>query len=98
MMASSSVDITALKMKLYDACAPLVAEDPTIIFNQAFIFDLGIIPNRDVNVLLKVTQALVNDKLFKILQSEGLAWRLRSQEEARQSVLPPSSSAHKLKL
>jgi DNA-directed RNA polymerase III subunit RPC6 len=85
-MASRSVDIAALKTQLYDACAPLVAEDPRKYFNQASIFELGIIPNDDVNILLKVTQALVDDKLFKILQSEGLAWRLRSVEEARKSV------------
>jgi DNA-directed RNA polymerase III subunit RPC6 len=88
-MASSAADITALKAKLYDACLPLVEDDPKRYFNQASIFDLNIIPNNDVNILLKVTQALVNEKLFKILQSEGLAWRLRSVEEARKFVFPP---------
>ena len=88
-MASSTADITALKAKLYDACLPLVEYDPKRYFNQASIFDLNIIPNNDVNILLRVTQALVNEKLFKILQSEGLAWRLRSVEEARKFVFPP---------
>jgi DNA-directed RNA polymerase III subunit RPC6 len=91
-MASSAADIAALKTKVYDACLPLTAEDPKRYFNQAFIFELGIIPNNDLHILLKVTQALVNEKLFKILQSDGLAWRLRTVDEARKSVpsLPPS--------
>lgn len=88
-MASSGADIAALKTKLYDACAPLVAQNPRMYFNQASIFDLDVIPNNDVNILLRVTQALVDDKLFKILQSEGLAWRLRSVEEARKFVSLP---------
>ena len=91
----SSPDIAALKTQVYEACVPLAAEDPRKYFNQANLFDLGIIPNNDVNILLKVTQALVDEKLFKILQSEGLAWKLRSQEEARKFVprpLPPSQS------
>ncbi|KAG0651389.1 putative DNA-directed RNA polymerase III subunit rpc6 [Hyphodiscus hymeniophilus] len=75
-------DIAALKTALYDACLDL-SDNPRTFFNQATIFDLGVIPNNDVNILLKVTQALVDEKLFKILQSEGLAWRLRSHEEAR---------------
>lgn len=89
-MASSGVDIAALKQQLYDACLPSALKDPRKYFNQSSIFDLGIIPNNDVNLLLKVTQALVDEKLFKILQSEGLAWRLRTQEEARKFVSSPT--------
>ena len=89
-MASSAPDVAALKIQLYEACLNLT-DNPKAFFNQATIFDLGIIPNNDVNILLKVTQALVDERLFKILQSEGLAWRLRTQEEARKSVSLPSS-------
>ena len=84
-MASGAQDIAALKSQLYDACLN-VADSPRQYFNQATIFELGIIPNNDVNILLKVSQALVDERLFKILQSEGLAWRLRSQDEARKFV------------
>ena len=89
-MANSGVDIAALKTQLYDACLETVKQDPRKYFNQSTIFELNIIPNNDVNLLLRVTQGLVDEKLFKILQSEGLAWRLRTQDEARKfDSLPP---------
>lgn len=95
-MASSATDIAALKNKLYEACLPFVEEDPKKYFNQASIFELGIIPNNDVHILLRVTQALVDEKLFKIYTQEGLAWRLRSQDEARKSVPLFSSSSYRI--
>jgi len=96
-MASSSAsaptaqgfDIAALKTVIYDACVPFTEDDPKIVFHQPFIFDLNLIPNNDVNILLLVTQTLVDEKLFKIVHdTEGMGWRLRSAEDAKKSVLP----------
>jgi DNA-directed RNA polymerase III subunit RPC6 len=95
-MASSSgsqkVDIPALRKELYDACKPLVAETPNLIFNQTSILDLDIIPGNDINILLAVTQGLVDEKKFKILQSDTLSWMVRSEEDARKLVNPPLQS------
>jgi DNA-directed RNA polymerase III subunit RPC6 len=87
-MALSSTQLVSYKNKIYDACLPLIAEDPTKTFSQSSILELGIIPDNDLRILLQVSQALVNDKLFKIIEGNGLAWRLRSQEEAKKYVVP----------
>jgi DNA-directed RNA polymerase III subunit RPC6 len=77
--ASTDLDVQALKDSVYDACAPF----GSVVFNQSVLFGLGIIEDGDVNTLLMVTQGLVDDKLFKVVHSEGLGWKLRSREEAR---------------
>jgi DNA-directed RNA polymerase III subunit RPC6 len=86
-MASSSssnlLDIPALKTKIYDALLPPATLDPQHVFNQDYILALGIIPNGDLQVLLRVVQTMVNEKLFKLVQSDGLGWRLRTLDEAK---------------
>jgi DNA-directed RNA polymerase III subunit RPC6 len=91
-MASGSAprgaDIPALKTALYDACVPFATGDPKTVFNQSNLFGLGIIPEGDLNALLTVTQGLVDEKLFKVVHSEGLGWKLRSREEAKKFAAP----------
>jgi DNA-directed RNA polymerase III subunit RPC6 len=82
--AAQGIDITALKTNIYDACAGVAAQNSKMVFRQASILELDQIPNNDVLVLLQVTQALVDEKLFKIVHdSDGMGWRLRSVEEAK---------------
>lgn len=79
--APKELDIAALKTAVYDACLPF----NDVVFTQSLLFGLGIIKDGDLNTLLTVTQGLVNDKLFKVVHSEGLGWKLRSKEEAKKS-------------
>jgi DNA-directed RNA polymerase III subunit RPC6 len=89
--APQAMDISALKTALYDACSHLARQQ---VLNQTILFGLGIIPNDDIHTLLTVTQALVDEKLFKVVHSEGLGWKLRSQEDARKSVVQSPHSLH----
>jgi DNA-directed RNA polymerase III subunit RPC6 len=86
--ASIDLEIVSLKNRLYDACVPLA----NIVFNQTILFDLGIVKDGDLNTLLTVTQGLVDDKLFKVVHSEGLGWKLRTRDEARK--LEPSAPGY----
>lgn len=81
---SKELDIPALKTALYDACVSFSKE----VFNQSVLFGLGVIPDGDLNTLLTVTQGLVDEKLFKVVHSEGLGWKLRSREEAKKLGAP----------
>jgi DNA-directed RNA polymerase III subunit RPC6 len=56
------------------------------VFNQSSLLELGVIPNDDIQVLMQVTQRLINEKLFKYVQAEGLGWKLRTLEEAKKFV------------
>jgi DNA-directed RNA polymerase III subunit RPC6 len=84
--ASTGMDTAALKTALYDACVPFAQE----VFNQSILFGLGVIREGDLNTLLTVTQGLVDEKLFKVVHSEGLGWKLRSREEAKKLDAPCS--------
>lgn len=78
-----------MKNALYDACLPF----PTTVFNQTVLFGLSIIKDGDINTLLLVTQGLVDEKLFKVVHSEGLGWKLRTRDEARKlDALSPDIS------
>lgn len=85
-MASSSAaeafvapDIQDLKNRLYEVCA----QDPNEIYNQNDLFDLEIVQRPNLVLLLKVCQALVDARLFKLLTRDGgTVWQARSQEEA----------------
>jgi hypothetical protein len=92
-MASSSAlvdpvtnDIPALGKSLYDACLPFMQQNSKKVFNQSSLLELGVIPNDDIQVLMQVTQRLINEKLFKYVQAEGLGWKLRTLEEAKKFV------------
>jgi DNA-directed RNA polymerase III subunit RPC6 len=84
---SQGTDITALKTKLYDACVEEAQELPRAVFHQNSIFELQVIPNNDIQILLNVAQKLVDEKLFKAVnEGGGLGWMLRTVDEARKSV------------
>jgi DNA-directed RNA polymerase III subunit RPC6 len=93
-MASSSsaaLETATLKNTLYDACLPSTEQDPKLVFSQASLLELGVIPNNDLNKLLLVTQKLCDDRLFNTVTSHGLGWRLRSREDAKKYyLLPPN--------
>jgi DNA-directed RNA polymerase III subunit RPC6 len=81
-------DITALKTELYEACVPFAKDNPKIVFHQADIFDLDIIPNNDVQILLKVSQLLLDEKLFKVVHNtDGMGWKIRTVDEAKKHVI-----------
>lgn len=92
-MASESVsaaqpqgeDIAALKKDLYTACStsPSAAKG----FRQQDLLDFEIIPDDDINLVLQVAQALVNEKLLWIFHdADGIGWNVRSKEDAAKFV------------
>lgn len=89
-MASSSAsaafvppDIDDLKERLYSAC--ISHQDTT--FDQNEMFEFGIIQDRNVLLLLKVCQALVDARLFRLLNRDGTTvWQARPREEANKWV------------
>ncbi|KAH8679918.1 RNA polymerase Rpc34 [Tricladium varicosporioides] len=84
-MAGPANDMTALKESLYLACVSTADDDPKLVFHQDTLKSFGIIPNNDINILLPVIQALVNDKLLKAVHdgTGGIGWRLRTEDEAK---------------
>lgn len=73
-------DIKGLKASLYEMCK----DDVGKMYRQSDLLDLGIVPNNDPTILLKVTQALVDEKLFKMVHDgANIAWMPRSQEDAK---------------
>lgn len=75
-----AVDITGLKAALYDMCKDDVGQ----MYRQNDLLELGVIPGNDPSTLLKVTQALVDEKLFKMVHDgANIAWMSRSQEDAK---------------
>ena len=73
-------DINGLKAALYE----MVKEDVGQMYRQSDLLDLGVIPGNDAVVLLKVAQALVDEKLFKMVHDgANIAWMARSQEDAK---------------
>ncbi|KAL8766137.1 MAG: hypothetical protein Q9209_006977 [Squamulea sp. 1 TL-2023] len=76
-----SVSSHEIKHTLYARCASLPTET---IFSQHDLLDLGIIPNRDIKLLLRCTQDLTGDGLFRLLTRDGRAcWRVVKQEDAQ---------------
>ncbi len=77
-----------MKDQVYDACVPIAEEERNYVFFQPDIFDLDVIPNNDVQILLQVIQMLLDEKLFKVVANNeyGAGWRLRTKEDARRYV------------
>jgi DNA-directed RNA polymerase III subunit RPC6 len=74
-------DISNLKTSLYDLCKD---DGPGQMYRQSDLLDLGVIPNNDMSTLLKVTQALVDEKLFKMVHDgSNIAWVARSEADAQ---------------
>jgi len=82
------VQTTALKDEIYNASVPVANDNPDFVFHQDDFFGFDIIPNDDVEQLMKVLQALVNEKLFKLVSDGTLGWKVRSEEDAKKSVSP----------
>lgn len=81
-------ELTALKSTLYLKLVEDQGEDSGTVYHQNDILDQNVIPNRKLEILLDVTQQLVNEKLFKPVQNMGeLGWVLRTPAEAKQYVL-----------
>ncbi|KAL2137272.1 hypothetical protein VTI74DRAFT_5003 [Chaetomium olivicolor] len=87
--ADNPAKIAILKDALYEEIRQHGSE--TRLFTQRELLDLNIIPNGDVGLLLKVVQALTDDKLLVgITNHAGLAWRWRSREEAKKYTSLPN--------
>jgi len=87
---ASAPDIAALKDAVYNGCFAVWEEnglDPKMTFRQQDIIDLDVIPGDDLQVLLQVVQKLIDDKLFRTMMTDGVAWMLRTAEDAKRYVL-----------
>ncbi|PBP22467.1 DNA-directed RNA polymerase III subunit RPC6 [Diplocarpon rosae] len=91
-MASASAPddvamMTALKDAVYEGCLAVWDEndrDPKFSFRQSDIQDLDAMQQHDdVEILLRVVQRLLDEKLFKVVHADGVAWKLRTVEEAK---------------
>jgi DNA-directed RNA polymerase III subunit RPC6 len=82
-IADDSAKLQILKDALYDEIRQHGSE--TRLFGQQDLLDLNIIPKNDVTLLVRVIQALTDDKLLVGTTNHhaGLAWRWRSREEAK---------------
>ncbi|KAI4227771.1 MAG: hypothetical protein L6R40_008182 [Gallowayella cf. fulva] len=70
-----------IKNALYARCASVPTET---IFSQHDLLGLGIIPDRDIKLLLQCTQELTSEGLFKLLHRDGRAcWRVVKREDAQ---------------
>ncbi|KAL8984223.1 MAG: hypothetical protein Q9205_001753 [Flavoplaca limonia] len=79
--AKSGSSPLEIKNALYARCASLPTET---IFSQHDLLDLGIIPNKDIKLLLQSTQELTGEGLFKLLTRDGRAcWRVVKKEDAQ---------------
>lgn len=84
-MASSSgsgpAQVDELKERLYNICAD---GDAHRVFRQEDLMDFGVIPNSDAGLLLRVTQKLCDEKLFKMVRDgSNIGWMYRSREDAK---------------
>lgn len=82
-LADDSAKLKILKDALYEEIRQHGSE--TRLFSQRDLMDLNIIPNGNVMLLVRVVQALCDDKLLvgTTNHQAGLAWRWRSREEAK---------------
>ncbi|KAK4240443.1 hypothetical protein C8A03DRAFT_13253 [Achaetomium macrosporum] len=89
-IADDSAKLQILKDALYDEIRQHGSE--TRLFGQQDLLDLNIIPRNDVTLLVRVIQALTDDKLLVGTTNHhaGLAWRWRSREEAKKYTSLPN--------
>jgi hypothetical protein len=81
-------DFKTLKERIYNECWDGVAsgeETRNTVFSQTDLMDLGIIPESDIEVLLQIVQALVDEKKFKAMSTSPttIGWCVRSEDEAK---------------
>ncbi|KAK2743883.1 34-kDa subunit of RNA polymerase III (C) [Myotisia sp. PD_48] len=81
-MASRAKDPASLATAIYDRCLSDFPQDR--LFHQQDLLGLGIIPNDDLSLLLTCTQVLVDQSLFRLLQTKDdrLAWKIIAQSDA----------------
>lgn len=93
MVKFSDGNISVLKRQLYEACFLIQERDQSHVFHQNEFQEFDHISfDNDIQILLRVVQELLDDKLFKMVHdSEGMGWKLRSQEEATKCVNKSSS-------
>jgi DNA-directed RNA polymerase III subunit RPC6 len=86
MAESESVKVDVLKDALYEACSE--HGDDRRLFTQADLLGLNILPTHDVGLLMRLVQALTNERLFVAVTDVrvGLAWRFRRREDAEKCV------------
>ncbi|KAJ5225047.1 hypothetical protein N7468_006272 [Penicillium chermesinum] len=92
---ASAGSVAELASQLYDACAEHPDSDRA--WYQGALLDLNIIPKgpNEIELLLQCTQSLVDQKLFRLLETQNkrLAWRIVSREDAEKlSNLNPDES------
>ena len=70
--------------ELYNALYASCARQPEDkVFNQHDLLALGVIPDNDLNELLKCVNKLAQNKLFKTLVKDGVpCWKVVKKEEA----------------
>jgi DNA-directed RNA polymerase III subunit RPC6 len=85
-LASQSDDqdlelIKDLSDKLYEQCR---LEHPDQVWLQEDLFEMNVIPGKDLMLLMKVVQSLCDDKFFKLVAAYGGAagWKVRTREDA----------------
>lgn len=78
-----------LKDMLYERAKETSRPDDP--FSQEELLELGVIPNGDKMLLLRVIQELSNDKLFVTMRdsSGGVCWKWRESQEAKKYKLLP---------
>jgi DNA-directed RNA polymerase III subunit RPC6 len=71
-----------LKNALYDEARSHGSEER--LFTQKDLIDLGVIPDSNLLLLVKVVQSLCDDRLLVGVSSgSGIAWRWRNREDAK---------------
>lgn len=75
-------DLRAMTIALYNWCR--ITYDADHILSQGDLLAGDIIPNKDLSLLLKATQSLINDRLFRThdLRSGGIGWKIVSHVSA----------------
>ncbi|KAK3362470.1 RNA polymerase Rpc34 [Lasiosphaeria hispida] len=87
--ADDAAKIAILKDALYDKVRDHGSE--LRLFTQKDLMELGIIPAGNLLLLVRVVQALTDDKLFVGVNSgAGIAWRWRSREDAKKYTSLPN--------
>ncbi len=72
-----------MTLTLYNWCR--VNYDEEHILSQKDLLEGDIIPNKDPNVLIKVAQSLIDQRLFRThdLRSGGIGWKIVSHVSAQ---------------
>jgi hypothetical protein len=88
--ATAPKDHRAMTVALYNWCQ--VTFDDDRILSQKDLLSANIIPDRNPNILLAVTQTLLNERLFRTheLRGGGIGWKIVSHVSAEKLESPYS--------